>query len=439
MGLGVAFMLVPGCGAPAEDGAEGDGTIPVFSGPNGSAGAASSPMGGSSGSSNTAPSCTPGTAGCAARPPEGNPANPPISQNPAAPVSAPIASACAANSVSCEGNTLSRCDAAGTSLTRQDCAANGGTCGPVAGVASCITPPVPSCTPGALTCDGANTISTCAADGSSATLSRCPDGTNCTGNGQCTPVRCNQAALLNHNGNGGVTVYWFAQGTIDVPRGEDQDVHCGFNGTRANNDDRNANNANNGANDRVEHIQDPALFGAMNLSEYNVAATCGACVELSQGGRNVTITVADSCDPGRDNNVTCTSGHIDLSRTAFQQLTGQSTGDINGVSWRVVPCSGVDNVQFLLKKPDDEYWNQFVVVNHRYPIAKAEVLMEDGRWLQARREAHNYWLPPEGDGGLGGDMGTYRVRVTDVNGAIIEEQLALRGGLQGGTGQFGCQ
>jgi hypothetical protein len=36
-------------------------------------------------------------------------------------------------------------------------------------------------------------------------------------------------------------------------------------------------------------------------------------------------------------------------------------------------------------------------------------------------------------------MGTYRVRVTDVNGAIVEEQLELREGLQGGAGQFGCQ
>ena len=82
----------------------------------------------------------------------------------------------------------------------------------------------------------------------------------------------------------------------------------------------------------------------MNLAEYDGGAACGACVELSQGGRNVTITVADSCNPAINNTGTCTNGHIDLSRTAFQQLTGQNTGDINGVQWRMVPCDGVSNV-----------------------------------------------------------------------------------------------
>jgi len=31
------------------------------------------------------------------------------------------------------------------------------------------------------------------------------------------------------------------------------------------------------------------------------------------------------------------------------------------------------------------------------------------------------------------------VRVTDINGDVIEEQLELRGGLQGGNAQFACQ
>jgi expansin len=338
-----------------------------------------------------------------------------------------VSQACTANQISCVGNSLNTCNAQGTGITAQACGT--GTCNATTVPPSCVA--APKCTPGAVSCEGANTIGTCAADGSAVTTTRCPDGSNCTGTGQCTPVRCNPAGLLSHNGNGGVTVYWFAQGTLGSPRQEGQDVNCSFNATRANNDD-------GGQMDRVAYAQDPALFGAMNLAEYAGAAACGACVQLTQGGRNVTITVSDSCNPAINNNGTCTNGHIDLSRTAFQQLTGQGTGDINGITWRYVPCDTVDNVQFLLKKADDEYWNEFLVLGHRYPIVKAEVKMEDGRWLQARREAFNYWLPPEGDG-PGGDMGTYRVRVTDINGGIVEEQLALRGGLQGGSGQFECQ
>jgi len=290
-------------------------------------------------------------------------------------------------------------------------------------------PPTPMCTPGQVSCDGANTIATCAADGINKAITRCPNGTNCQGAGQCVPVACNPAGLISHNGNGGVTVYWFAQGTLASPKRADQDVNCGFNGSRAANDD-------GGQNDRVAYIQDPALFGAMNGQEYGNADACGACVQMSQGGRNVTVTIADSCRP-ENGNPTCTSGHIDLSRGAFQQLTGQSTGDINGISWRYVPCAGTSNVQFQLKKPDDVYWNEFLVINHKYPLKSAQVLMEDGRWVNAVRQSYNYWRPV--DGATDGNMGTYRVRVTDINGGIIEEQLELRGGLQGGSGQFGCQ
>ena len=290
-------------------------------------------------------------------------------------------------------------------------------------------PAQPTCTPGAVTCDGANTIATCNADGLASTITRCPNGTNCQGAGQCMPIACNPAGLLSHNGNGGVTVYWFAQGTLSVPKQANQDVNCSFNATRANNDD-------GGQMDRVAYIQDPSLFGAMNGSEYGNADACGACVQMSQGGRNVTVTIADSCRP-ENGNPTCTSGHIDLSRSAFQSLTGQGTGDINGISWRYVPCTGMGNVQFQLKDASNQYWNEFLVVNHKYPLKSAQVLLADGRWINAVRQSYNYWRPV--DGATDGNMGTYKVRVTDINGGIIEEQLELKPGLQGGSAQFECQ
>lgn len=290
-------------------------------------------------------------------------------------------------------------------------------------------PAQPKCTAGAVTCDGANTIATCNADGLAATITRCPNGTNCQGAGQCMPVACNPAGLISHNGNGGVTVYWFAQGTLSVPKGANQDVNCSFNASRANNDD-------GGQTDRVALIQDPGLFGAMNGAEYGTADACGACVQLSQGGRNVTVTIADSCRV-ENGNPSCTSGHIDLSRNAFQSLTGQGTGNIGGVSWKYVPCTGMGNVQFQLKDASNQYWNEFLVVNHKYPLKSAQVLLADGRWINAVRQSYNYWRPV--DGATDGNMGTYKVRVTDINGGIIEEQLELKPGLQGGDAQFECQ
>jgi expansin (peptidoglycan-binding protein) len=420
--------LVIGCGA-SEDDAD---TLPVFNGV-GNAGTSSQSSGaGGTGLSSNQPSGLGGSPGTGGTPASGTggTAAACTGANCENPLPMTIPTTCQANTTSCQGNAIATCDANGTSLTTTACAANT-MCSTATGLPACTALPASLCTANATFCDTANQIGRCNADGSAATTERCPNGTNCTGAGVCTPVACNESALLTHNGNGGVTVYWFAQGTISQPRQAGQDVNCSYNATRAANDD-------GGANDRVAYIQDPAMFGAMNFGEYAGAAACGACVQLSQGGRNVTITVADSCNPAINNNGTCTNGHIDLSRNAFQSLTNQSTGDINGITWRYVPCEGVDNIQFLLKEPTNEYWNQFLVVGTRFPIVKAEVKMEDGTWVAARREAFNYWTPTVG-GPDGGDMGTYRVRVTDINGSIVEEQLQLQAGLQGGTGQFGCQ
>jgi expansin (peptidoglycan-binding protein) len=157
---------------------------------------------------------------------------------------------------------------------------------------------------------------------------------------------------------------------------------------------------------------------------------------MNYQGRTVLATVVDECPIG--SNPTCTAGHLDLSRGAWNALTNNAGGtEISGVNWRFVPCGGTSNVQFELKEPANQYWNEFVVIGHKYPIKSAQVLMADGRWVDAQRKDPNYWRPV--DGATDGNMGTYRVRVTDINGGIIEEQLELKAGLQGGNAQFECQ
>jgi expansin (peptidoglycan-binding protein) len=153
---------------------------------------------------------------------------------------------------------------------------------------------------------------------------------------------------------------------------------------------------------------------------------------MSYQGRTVTVTVVDECPIG--SNPTCTAGHVDLSRAAWNQLTGGIPGtQIFGVNWRYVPCQTTGNVTIELKEPSNEYWNEFLVRNHRYPIARAEVQRADGTWVEASRTPYNYFHPPNDD------MGTYRVRITDINGGVIEEQLSLSPGGQGGGSQFACQ
>jgi expansin len=396
------------CGSATES---DDSDLPTFglggsSGQAGAGGSATGPAGAAA-----APACTPGSAGCGPVTPEGMNPNTPIDQA----SNTPIASTCTPNAVSCSGSVLTRCNATGDASTTQDCATTGGSCGQVAGVASCVAP---SCTPSAVECDGANTIATCAADGSGSALSRCPDGTVCAGAGTCNPVTCNQQELINFNG-GQATVYWFAQGTINQG-----DIACGY-GIQP-------GNPGNGDGDAVTGITVPTLFAAMNTENYRDAAACGACVEMSYQGRNVTVTVVDECPIG--SNPTCTAGHVDLSRGAWNMLTGNAAGtQISGVNWRYVPCETTEKVTVQLKEPTNAYWNEFLVRNHRYPIEKAEVQHEDGTWVEAPRTRYNYFHPPADD------MGSYRVRLTDINGGVIEEQLELAAGQQGGDAQFACQ
>jgi len=404
-------VVLAGCGGASDAGDDQD--VPSFGGrvtpttPGSGGSGTTAPL--PAGAGNAPATCTPGTAGCGT--PETTNPNAPIDQT----GNEPIAAACAPGSATCAGNVLQRCDASGSALPPQDCAANGGTCGQVGGVASCVAP---ACVAGAVSCDGANTISTCAADGSGAAISRCPDGSVCEGAGTCTPVACNAQGLTSFNG-GEATVYWFGQGTVNFG-----DIACGY-GIQP-------GNLNNGDGDAVNGIAAPTLFAAMNTQNFQDAAACGACVEMNYQGRSVNVTIVDECPIG--SNPTCTAGHIDLSRGAWNQLTGNAPGtQIFGVNWRYAPCETTGNVTVQLKEPANAYWNEFLVRNHRYPIEKAEVQRDDGSWVEAPRQRYNYFHPPNDD------MGTYRVRLTDINGGVIEEQLELAAGNQGGNAQFECQ
>ncbi len=236
-----------------------------------------------------------------------------------------------------------------------------------------------------------------------------------------TPGTCTQD--LGGYQNGSITYYWFDQGT--------EVVNCSYPETGRNPD-------------RVEYVDtnDGNYFGAMNTADYDTAATCGACVEITRDGdRKVTITIADRCPI--ETNPKCQTGHIDISREAFDQIGNRGNegylgtsngGEVGQISWRYVPCPDGSTVHFTLKEADNQFWNQVMVSGHRYPIEKVEVLV-GGSWVAAARQMYNYWEPPDGN------MGTetpYRVRVTDVNGSVLEAPVDLAAGGQDSGVQFSC-
>lgn len=222
--------------------------------------------------------------------------------------------------------------------------------------------------------------------------------------------------------NGSVTFYTFAMGTALV--------NCSYGTHRGNPDSVDFVSTNNGQ-----------YFAAINTADYDNAATCGACIEVTRdGNRKVVVTVADQCPIATNNK--CKQGHLDLSRAAFLQIGQENEGYLgtgNGgmygqISWKYVPCPTQGNVHFRLKEPSNQNWNQLLVENTKYAITKVEVRV-NGTWVNATRQDYNFWEPPDGRFGTP----PYRVRVTDVNGTVLEDTVDLASGDQEAENQMTCQ
>ncbi|WP_437290578.1 expansin EXLX1 family cellulose-binding protein [Sorangium sp. So ce406] len=221
------------------------------------------------------------------------------------------------------------------------------------------------------------------------------------------------------DGDGSVTWYTLGQGSGGV-------VNCSFPvlGTSP---------------DRIAHVATGGgrYFAAMNTADYDTAAACGACVEVSRDdGRKVVATVVDQCPSS--GNPKCTPGHIDLSQEAFQQIgsidegyLGTGNGGARGrISWKYVPCPVEGDLSISLKE-QNTWWNEFRVQGHRTPIDKLEVQI-NGTWRAATRQVYNYWRV--GDGSM--PAGPWRVRVTDVLGETIETTVQVSTAEQSASDQF---
>jgi expansin (peptidoglycan-binding protein) len=223
-----------------------------------------------------------------------------------------------------------------------------------------------------------------------------------------------------YNGNASVTYYYFAQGSSEV--------NCSY--------------AITGSNpDKVAHIVtgDGQYFGAMNTTDYNNSAMCGACVEVTRdGNRKVVITIVDQCPVAT--NPKCQKGHIDLSVAAFDQIGNRGGGEgylgtgnggmAGNISWKYVECPIESEVTFRLKEPDNANWNQLLVQGHKFPLQSVEI---NGQ--PTTRQAYNYWEPPDGDMG----KEPYEVKVTDVNGGVITTYIEHAAGDIPGGVQQSCQ
>jgi expansin (peptidoglycan-binding protein) len=155
------------------------------------------------------------------------------------------------------------------------------------------------------------------------------------------------------------------------------------------------------------------LVAAMNAADYNTAAWCGACLEVSGPNGSVVVRVVDQC-PG------CAHGDLDLSPQAFQMLSPLSAGRIP-ITWHEVACNVSGPIAYHFKDGANAYWTAIQIRNHRYPIATVEAMDASG-WHDIPRLSYNYFVE---ESGLG--PGPYALRVTDTRGHMVEDPAIALG------------
>ena len=168
-----------------------------------------------------------------------------------------------------------------------------------------------------------------------------------TGTGGSASTSCGTLSP-SANGNGEFTHYNFGQGTAKGELGDYQTA-CGYLGTESGPTDTVLNIANTSP---AKNTYFAAIPGD---GSFNTSGNCGACVQITNGGKTIIATIIDECP--ESSNPICSqnaSGELDLSVDAFNQL-GFANGNPTGTSWKVVPCPYAGNVIVRVKQANELY------------------------------------------------------------------------------------
>ena len=177
----------------------------------------------------------------------------------------------------------------------------------------------------------------------------------------------------------------------------------------------------------------PGNYGAMNEYDWNAAAVCGACVEITNTTNNqkVTVTIVDQC-PYKGNEQWCFQGshHIDLNQNAAGAIGASNNNP--AVTWKFVSCTpDAGGIKYYIDAASKSDYVAVSPLNIKNPVAKMEVKRGGAFAAMARNNSNMF----EGTGGP--FTGSVTLRLTDTYNHVVTDTVMMTPGKTvQGTAQF---
>ncbi len=164
---------------------------------------------------------------------------------------------------------------------------------------------------------------------------------------------------------------------------------------------------------------------ALNAVDYDRAAYCGACADVTGPGGTLRIRIVDQCPE-------CKAGDLDLSESAFAKIAEPASGRV-AIDWTLVSCDVAGPMKYQFKDGSSQWWVQLQIRNHRLPIAQLEWSKDGETFEVMERKDHNYF---EASSGFGDQPVTLRITASTGDVLLDEVPAAADSLLVEGSAQF---
>lgn len=162
---------------------------------------------------------------------------------------------------------------------------------------------------------------------------------------------------------------------------------------------------------RIGACSVPWLFGdhvaAINLAQWDGAAHCGECLQVTGPLGTTVVKVLDLCPE-------CTAGQLDLSPEAFAAIGDPLQGTVP-VQWQRVDCPVSGNLTYRFEG-SSEFYLSLQPRNHRHGVQSISVL-HNGNYMPMVRTGSNKFIYATGTG----SAANLQFRVSSTAGEVLDQ------------------